>query len=219
MCYFKRDMCKGGEETAVRWVTNQQRTDSWNLLLSLMADTRQSWIGNGSNSHQETISPSVQLAPVCKDAGTWLELNGWDQHQLGLGTKTLPSLGLLTPRFCNCCRNSQVQNVPHRWLWQTPRETGCANTWFCVKVGLRHQGWGIPYARGHTAVIIYPFPFQGNWRDFAKIGLQLFLVSSLWSTSVSLQYHAHVMLSLSKLALVDAGELACSHFPSEVVAF
>lgn len=27
MCYFKRDMWKGGEEAAGRWVTNQQRTD------------------------------------------------------------------------------------------------------------------------------------------------------------------------------------------------
>lgn len=175
MCYFKRDMWKGGEEAAARWVTNQQRTDFWNLLLSLMADTRQSWIGNGSNSHQETISPSVQLTLICKDAGTWQELNGWDQHQLGLGTKTSSSLGLLRPHFCNCCRNSQVQHVPHRCLRQTPREKGCANTWFCVKVGLRHQGWGVPYARGHTAVIFYPFPFPRELTTLCKKWATAFL--------------------------------------------
>ena len=178
MCYFKRDMWKGGEEAAVRWVTNQQRTDFWNLLLSLVADTHQLWLGNGSNSHQETITPSVQLTPVFMDAGTWQELNGWEHHQLGLGTKTLASLGVLRPRFCNCCRNSQVPHIRHRWLCQTPREKGRANTWLCVRAGLRHQCWGIPYVRGHAVVILYHFPFQGDWRDPPKIGLQLFLISS-----------------------------------------
>lgn len=62
----------------------------------------------------ETISPSVQLTPVCVDAGTWQELNGWKHHQLGLGAKTLASLGLLRAPFCDCCRNSQVLNVSHR---------------------------------------------------------------------------------------------------------
>lgn len=178
MCYFKRDMWKGGEEATVRRVTNQQRTNFWNLLLSLEVDTHQPWIRNGSNSHQETVSPSAQLTPVCMDTGACQELNGWQHHQLELGTKTLVFLGVLRPCFWNCYRNSQVLHVSHRWLCQTPREKGSANTWLSVRAGLRYQGWGLPHVRGHAVVILYHFPFQGEWRDPAKIGLQLFLISS-----------------------------------------
>lgn len=160
MCYFKRDMWKGGEEATVRRVTNQQRTNFWNLLLSLVADTHQPWIRNGSNSHQETVSPFAQLTPVCMDTGACQELNGWQHHQLELGTKTLVFLGVLRPCFWNCYRNSQVLHVPHRWLCRTPRKKGSANTWLCVRAGLRYQGWGLPHVRGHAVVILYQFPFS-----------------------------------------------------------
>lgn len=120
----------------------------------------------------------MQLTPVCTDAGPWQEPNGWKHHQLGLGTKTLASLGLLRAPLCDCCRNSQVLNVSRRWLCQTPREKGCANAGLCVRAGLGHQWRGTPYARGHAVVILYRFPFQGDWRDPTKIGPQLFLISS-----------------------------------------